>query len=78
MGKIYDGLKKYFEETPQNVLECEAKALDYLNAYGPDAMEYIECIRAYCESSVYPIEVNVPVSCEEIMISSDQPYYKAA
>lgn len=47
MGKLLNQLKNYFENTPKEVLEKEAKKLDYLNKIGPDVLEYAKIIRGY-------------------------------
>lgn len=47
MGKIAESLRKYFDETPQDVLEREWEELNPLNEIGPDATEYIERVRSY-------------------------------
>lgn len=47
MGKLLNQLKKYFENTPKEVLEEEAKKLEYLNKIGPDVLEYDKIVRGY-------------------------------
>lgn len=47
MGKIAESLRKYFEETPQDVLDREWEELNPLNEIGPDATEYIERVRSF-------------------------------
>ena len=39
MGKISDGLKKYFEETPKEIIEKEWEEIKHLNEIGPDVIE---------------------------------------
>ena len=40
-------LKKYFEETPRDVIEKEWNELSYLNEIGPTVEEYLECVKKY-------------------------------
>ena len=47
MGKLLNQLKGYFENTPKEVLEKEAKEWDYLNEIGPDVLEYAKAVRGY-------------------------------
>lgn len=47
MGKLLNQLKEYFENTPKEVLEKEAKELEYLNEIGPDVLEYAKLVRGY-------------------------------
>ena len=42
MGTIFDSLKKYFDESPQEVLDKDWEELKHWNEIGPDASEYIE------------------------------------
>lgn len=47
MGKLLNQLKEYFENTPKEVLEKEAKEWNYLNEIGPDVLEYAKMVRGY-------------------------------
>lgn len=47
MGKLLSQLREYFENTPKEVLEKEAKELEYLNEIGPDVLEYAKAVRGY-------------------------------
>lgn len=47
MGKLLNQLKDYFENTPKEVLEKEAKEWEYLNEIGPDVLEYAKMVRGY-------------------------------
>ena len=40
MGKILDGLKKYFENTPKEEIEKDWEKIRPLNEAGPDVIEY--------------------------------------
>lgn len=39
--KVYENLKKYFEETPKEILIKDWEAIKYLNNIGPD-VEYLK------------------------------------
>ena len=45
MGKLLNQLKDYFENTPKEVLEKEAKEWEYPNEIGPDVLEYAKIVR---------------------------------
>lgn len=47
MGKFAESLKKYFEETPQDILDKEWEDIKPLNDIGPDVIEYVERVRMY-------------------------------
>lgn len=47
MGRLLNQLKEYYENTPKEVLEKEAKELEYLNEIGPDVLEYAKIVRGY-------------------------------
>lgn len=47
MGKFADSLKRYFEETPQDILDRDWDEIKHLNTIGPDVIEYIERVRMY-------------------------------
>ena len=44
MGKLLEQLKEYFENTPKEVLEKEAKEWEYLNEIGHDVLEYAKLV----------------------------------
>lgn len=46
-------LKKYFEETPRDVIEKEWNELSYLNEIGPTVEEYLEYVKKYRKTQ-YP------------------------
>ena len=46
-------LKKYFEETPRDVIEKEWNELSYLNEIGPTVEEYLESVKKYRQTQ-YP------------------------
>lgn len=46
-------LKKYFEETPRDIIEKEWNELSYLNEIGPTVEEYLECVKKYRQTQ-YP------------------------
>ena len=47
MGKLTDSLKRYFAETPQDVLDREWEELKHLNSIGPDVLAYAERVRTF-------------------------------
>lgn len=47
MGKLLNQLQQYFENTPKEVLDKEAKEWDYLNEIGPDVLDYAKAVREY-------------------------------
>lgn len=55
MGKFAEILKKYFEETPQDILDKEWEEIKPLNDIGPDVLEYVERVRMF-----YGDVVNIP------------------
>ena len=50
---ILKQLKKYFEETPRDVIEKEWNELSYLNEIGPTVEEYLESVKKYRQTQ-YP------------------------
>jgi hypothetical protein len=40
--KLFELLKHYFENTPQEVLDKEREELEPLNEIGPDVLEYVD------------------------------------
>ncbi len=61
MGKLADSLNRYFEETPQEILDREWEELKYLNEIGPDATEYIERVRSYYGPVMQDSQKHTPV-----------------
>ena len=47
MGPLADSLKRYFEETPKEVLDKEWEEIKHLNEIGPDVLEYCKRVREY-------------------------------
>ena len=45
MGKLLDNLERYFENTPENILERDSEGWDFLNEIGPDVLEYAKLVR---------------------------------
>ena len=78
MSEIFDGLKKYYDETPVEVLAHKAKELDYLNEIGPDALEYIRSVRSYQPHAISCPKFNIPESSENTVITPNQRFYLAA
>lgn len=54
---IYDAVKKYFETTPQDVLDRDWAEIAPLNEIGPDVLEYGRIMRPYIEAYVFSQEV---------------------
>jgi hypothetical protein len=46
MGSLLESLKKYFENTPQDILDNEWKEIEELNEIGPDVIEYAEYVKS--------------------------------
>ena len=40
MGNLLESIKKYFENTPKDVLDNDWKEIEFLNEIGPDVIEY--------------------------------------
>ena len=45
MGKLFESLKRYFENTPKEVLDSEWEKMKYLNEIGPDVIEYAKSVK---------------------------------
>ena len=45
MGNLFESLKKYFENTPKEILENDWKEIKHLNEIGPDVIEYAKFVR---------------------------------
>lgn len=45
MGKLLENLKRYFENTPQDILDKDWEDVKYLNNIGPDVEEYAKHIK---------------------------------
>ncbi|WP_028897560.1 hypothetical protein [Prevotella sp. HUN102] len=45
MGNLLESLKKYFENTPKEILDSDWKDREYLNEIGPDVFEYANFVR---------------------------------
>ncbi|EJW95428.1 tyrosine type site-specific recombinase [gut metagenome] len=87
MGNLFESLKSYLENTPQDVLEKNWNEIAYLNEMGPDVIEYAEYVKEQ-----YGIEVSysnlgtnmethkfdVSACCENNSIATDSLYYIAA
>lgn len=52
MGKLYDNLKKHFENTPQEELDKEWEEIESLNEIGPDVIEYANLVKEYKNETV--------------------------
>ena len=47
MGNLFENLKNYLENTPQDILENDWKEIEYLNEIGPDVIEYARYVKKY-------------------------------
>jgi hypothetical protein len=45
MGVLLEGIKRYFETTPKDILDKEWEEKEYLDKIGPDVMEYVDYVR---------------------------------
>ncbi len=45
MGDLFESLKKYFENTPKEILDNDWKEIKYLNEIGPDVIEYAKFVK---------------------------------
>lgn len=45
MGKLLESLKKYFENTPKEVLDSDWERIKHLNEIGPDVIEYAKSVK---------------------------------
>lgn len=52
MGNLFESLKDYFENTPNDVIENDWREIEYLNEIGPDVIEYAEFVREYFGTAV--------------------------
>lgn len=76
MSNLFESLRNYFENTPQDILENEWKEIAYLNEIGPDVIEYAECVKKYHGTGVYKFGLS---GClDDSRISAEAPYYFAA
>ncbi len=52
MGNLFESLKNYFENTPQEVLDNDWKEVECLNEIGPDVIEYAKFVKEQCGIAV--------------------------
>lgn len=45
MRKILESLKRYFENTPKEVLDSDWEKIKHLNKIGPDVIEYAKSVK---------------------------------
>ncbi len=45
MGNLFESLKDYFENTPQEVLDNDWEEVGYINKIGPDVIEYAKFVK---------------------------------
>ena len=87
MGNLLENLKKYFENTPQDILEKDWKEIEYLNEIGPDVIEYAEFIKESFGVDVFYSNMTTKIEThkfdlsqclEDNRISAEAQYYFAA
>lgn len=79
MGKLADSMRRYFEETPQEILEREWDELKSFNEIGPDATEYIERVKSYYGSVMQDCRKISPfVRYPRESFQTEYEYYLAA
>ncbi len=47
MGQLLENLKRYFDETPADVIKKDMEQFEYLNNIGPDVFVYAESAKSY-------------------------------
>lgn len=52
MGNLFESLKNYFENTPQDILENDWKEVEYLNEIGPDVIEYADYVKKFFDIDI--------------------------
>ena len=78
MGTLLESLKRYFENTPKDILENDWKENEYLDNIGPDVTEYVNNVQEYFRVNVnYEDNLNYNITAD-IKITEDSQYYFAA
>lgn len=78
MGTLLESLKRYFENTPKDILENDWKESEYLDNIGPDVTEYVNYVQEYFRVNVnYEENLNYNITAD-IKITEDSQYYFAA
>lgn len=52
MGNLLESIKKYFENTPKDVLDNDWKEIEFLNEIGPDVIEYADFAKKFFDFEV--------------------------
>ena len=87
MGNLFESLKKYFENTPKEILENDWKEIKHLNEIGPDVIEYAKFVREQFDIAVSysnsdkkleTHKYDVYIDSENEGIDVDTQYYFAA
>lgn len=86
MKDLFESLKEYFENTPQEILDEQRKELEALNEICPDVMEYAEAFGRYfgftiscnVSGSLDGTEFKYNVSQDNKSIDSCSKYYLAS
>lgn len=77
MGTLLESLKRYFENTPKDILENDWKENEYLDNIGPDVTEYVNYVQEYFRVNVNYENLNYNITAD-IKITEDSQYYFAA
>lgn len=79
MGALLESLKRYFDNTPKDILENDWKENEYLDNIGPDVTEYVNYVQEYFRVNVnYEDNLHYNNITADIKITEDSQYYFAA
>lgn len=53
MGKLFENLKRYFENTPSEDIEKDWKEVEMLNDIGPDVIEYADIMKGLMDTNIF-------------------------
>lgn len=53
MGKLFENLKRYFENTPSEDIEKDWKEVEMLNDIGPDVIEYAGIMKGLMDTNIF-------------------------
>ena len=78
MGQFSDSLKRYFEETPQDILDRDWEDMKLLNEIGPDVFDYVNRVRMCYDATVKePQNVLASYFSQESFTAADEFYLAA-
>lgn len=79
MGTLLESLKRYFNNTPKDILENDWKENEYLDNIGPDVTEYVNYVQEYFRVNVnYEDNLHYNNITTDIKITEYSQYYFAA